>query len=70
MLAVSGRLNPKAGGLSVMVPVDLELVKLLYKPSQWKIAADAAARDRRSVYLFAKRNLRLPFLETFDARCA
>jgi len=67
MLAVSGRLNPKAGGPSVMVPVDSNLVKLLYKPAQWKVGADAAAYDRRSVYLIAKRNLRLPFLETFDA---
>ena len=37
MLAVSGRLNPKAGGPSVMVPVDPDLVQLLYKPSQWAV---------------------------------
>ncbi len=67
MLAASGRLNLKAGGPSVMVPVDAELTKLLYKPSQWKSAASPAEYDRRSIYLFAKRNLRLPFLETFDA---
>jgi mono/diheme cytochrome c family protein len=67
MLAVSGRLNSKAGGPSVMVPVDRELMKLLYKPSQWRAAADPAEYRRRSVYLIAKRNLRLPFLETFDA---
>ena len=67
MLAVSGRLNLKAGGPSVMPPVDPELVKLLYKPSQWHVAANTAEHDRRSVYLLAKRNLRLPFMETFDA---
>jgi hypothetical protein len=67
MLAVSGRLNPKAGGPSVMVPVDPGLVQLLYKPSQWQVAASPAEHDRRSIYLIAKRNLRLPFLETFDA---
>ena len=39
------------------------LVKLLYKPSQWQVARDPAEHDRRSIYLFAKRNLRLPFLE-------
>ena len=43
MLAVSGRLNLKAGGPSVMVPVDPELVKLLYKPSQWQVTP---RRDR------------------------
>ena len=67
MLAVSCRLNRRAGGPSVMVPVDPELVRLLYKPSQWNVAEDAGEHDRRSVYLTAKRNLRLPFLETFDA---
>jgi Protein of unknown function (DUF1553)/Protein of unknown function (DUF1549)/Planctomycete cytochrome C len=67
MLATSGRLNPKAGGPSVMVPVDPELVKLLYKPSQWQAATSREEQDRRSIYLFAKRNLRLPFFETFDA---
>ncbi len=67
MLAVSGRLNPKAGGPSVIVPVDPELVDLLYKPSQWAITSDVSEHDRRSVYLIAKRNLRLPFFENLDA---
>jgi hypothetical protein len=50
-----------------MVPVDPELVQLLYKPSQWAVTPDAGEHDRRSIYLIAKRNLRLPFLEVFDA---
>lgn len=66
MLAVSGALNPKVGGPSVMVPVDKELVQLLYKPAQWEVARDATEHHRRSIYLIAKRNLRLPFMETFD----
>ncbi len=67
MLAVSGRLNVKPGGPGVMVPIEPEFVKLLYKPSQWNAGADPAEFDRRSIYLSAKRNLRLPFMETFDA---
>ncbi len=67
MLAVSGRLNLKAGGPSVMVPVDPDLVRLLFKPRQWQIAGSTSENDRRSIYLIAKRNLRLPFFETFDA---
>ena len=67
MLAVSGRLNPKAGGPSVMVPVDPVLTKLLYKPSQWRADPSRDEHDRRSIYLLAKRNLRPPFFETFDA---
>ncbi len=66
-LAVAGRLNDKAGGPSVIVPVDPELINLLYKPSQWAVSEDAAEHDRRSVYLIQKRNLRLPFMEVFDS---
>jgi Protein of unknown function (DUF1549)/Protein of unknown function (DUF1553) len=66
MLAVSGKLNLEAGGKSIMVPVDEQLVKLLYKPAQWKVPEDESEDNRRSVYLIAKRNLRLPFMEVFD----
>ncbi len=66
MLAVAGRLNANFGGESVMPPVKKELVDLLYDPAQWKVTPDAREHDRRSVYLVAKRNLRLPFLEVFD----
>jgi hypothetical protein len=66
MLAVAGRLNGTMGGPSVVVPVEADLVKLLYAPRQWTVTADRREHDRRSVYLLAKRNLRLPFLEAFD----
>jgi hypothetical protein len=66
MLAVSGGLNLAAGGPSVMTPVDQELIDLLYKPSQWDVTADERDHFRRSIYLIAKRNLRLPFMEVFD----
>ncbi|MCC7423663.1 MAG: PSD1 domain-containing protein [Planctomycetaceae bacterium] len=67
MLAASGRLNPKVRGPSVIIPVDEELVKLLYKPAQWTVTHDPREHDRRSIYLLAKRNLRLPFFEILDA---
>jgi len=67
MLSVSGTLNPRQGGPSVMIPLDQGLVNTLYKPSQWKPARDPAEHNRRSIYLIAKRNLRLPFMEVFDA---
>jgi hypothetical protein len=66
MLAICGRLNPKAGGPGVVVPVGEDLVKQLYAPSQWAVTPDRAEHDRRSVYLLARRNLRLPFLAAFD----
>jgi hypothetical protein len=67
MLAISGTLNEKQGGPSVIVPIDQTLVSALYKPSQWAVTKDPAEHSRRSVYLLAKRNLRLPFMEVFDA---
>ena len=66
MLSVSGKLNTRRGGRSIIVPVEEGLVKLLYKPSQWKVAEDRSEHYRRSVYLMAKRNLRVPFMEVFD----
>jgi hypothetical protein len=66
MLAVAGTINLKASGPSVIAPVDQELVDLLYKPSQWEVTPDEREHHRRSIYLIAKRNLRLPFMEVFD----
>jgi len=66
MLAVSGKLNRKAGGPSVLLPVDAELIGQLYKPSQWTVTPHEQDHHCRSVYLIAKRNLRLPFMEVFD----
>ncbi len=66
-LAISGKLNLKTGGPGVITPADAELITLLYKPSQWKVNPDLNEHYRRSVYLLAKRNLRLPLMEVFDA---
>lgn len=67
MLAVSGRLNRQEGGPSVIVPIEADLVKLIYNPVQWRVDADPNQFNRRSIYLFHKRNMRLPFLEVFDS---
>jgi len=67
MLMLSGKLNPKQGGPSVLVPIEKELTEALYKPSQWQVTEDPAEHKRRSIYLIAKRNLHLPMMEVFDA---
>ncbi|MEZ5351748.1 MAG: DUF1549 and DUF1553 domain-containing protein [Bryobacteraceae bacterium] len=67
MLAASGRLNPKAGGRSVMIKIDQDLIKDLKRPQYWQPTRDAAEYDRRSIYLIYKRNLILPFQQVFDA---
>ncbi|MEE3369604.1 MAG: DUF1549 and DUF1553 domain-containing protein [Planctomycetota bacterium] len=66
MLSVSGRLHHAGGGPSVIAEVDQELIELLYKPTQWAVSKSSADQARRSIYLIAKRNLRLPFMEVFD----
>jgi Protein of unknown function (DUF1553)/Protein of unknown function (DUF1549) len=67
MLAVAGRLNPKAGGPSFMVPIDPELVLMLKRPQYWVPTRDKTEYNRRTIYMIYKRNLRLPFQEVFDA---
>ena len=67
MLAVSGRLNPKMYGPSYMVPIEKDLVLMLKRPQYWVPTRDKTEYDRRTLYMIYKRNLRLPFLEVFDA---
>jgi hypothetical protein len=67
MLAVSGRLNLKEGGPSVLVPIDPDLVKMLKRPQYWVPTRDKSEYDRRSLYMIYKRNLQLPFMGVFDA---
>ena len=67
MLTVAGRLNTKLGGPSYLLPIDRDLVLMLKRPQYWTPTRDKAEYDRRSLYMIYKRNLRLPFLEVFDA---
>lgn len=64
LLAISRELNTAMAGRSVFPPLPAEL----FQGSRgW--TANRAREDhvRRSVYIFARRNLRFPFLEVFDA---
>jgi hypothetical protein len=69
-LAVAGRLNPKLGGPMVRVPLEPEVYELIFTEGErdglWHITPDVREHQRRSIYLFAKRNVRLPLLEAFD----
>jgi hypothetical protein len=65
MLLVSGRLNLKAGGESVRLPLPTEVSSQLLKKQQ-KVTENKAEHDRRSIYTFARRNLRQPIFELFD----
>jgi hypothetical protein len=65
MLAASGLLNLQAGGPGVMPPLPDELVGTLLK-GQWKTSDHVGEHWRRSIYIFARRNLRYPLFESFD----
>ena len=62
-LMVSGLLNDKLGGPSVFP----ELPAGAGKPrGGWKSLRPQTERNRRSVYIFVRRNARYPMLEAFD----
>jgi hypothetical protein len=63
MLYAAGLLNLKVGGPSVFP----ELPEGAGKPrGGWTTSTDAADADRRSIYIFVRRNARYPLLEEFD----
>ena len=70
ILAAAGTLNRKAGGPSVRVPLEPEVYDLIFSEDEpdhlWRVTADTTEHDRRSIYLYAKRNVRYPMLEAFD----
>jgi hypothetical protein len=69
-LAVAGTLNGKMGGPMVRVPLEPEVYELIFTEGEpdglWLAHPDRREHARRSIYLFAKRNVRLPLLEAFD----
>jgi hypothetical protein len=65
MLFVSGNLNAKAGGPGVFPPLP-DGTSRGSKYLSWKVEKDPAEANRRSVYVFVKRNLRYPMFEAFD----
>ena len=65
MLAASGSLNRKRGGPGIRPPLPKALTSTLLR-NQWKVTADKQEHDRRSIYVFARRNLRYPIFEAFD----
>ncbi len=65
MLSVSGRLNRQAGGPGVRPPLPAEVVRTLLR-NQWPVTADITQHNRRSLYLFVRRNLKYPLFDVFD----
>jgi hypothetical protein len=65
MLSAAGLLSSERGGPGVRPPLPPELVGTLLK-DQWKASPREAEHYRRSIYVFARRNLRYPIFEAFD----
>ena len=65
LLAVSGQATQRAGGTGVRPPLPKEITSTLLN-NQWPVSRDEEDHHRRSVYLFARRNLRYPLFELFD----
>src|SRR5206468_9193991 len=63
LLSVSGRLDGRVGGPSVFpdLPPGVET------RGGWARSPSAADRNRRSIYVFARRNLKYPLFDAFDA---
>ncbi|MFO0842635.1 MAG: DUF1549 and DUF1553 domain-containing protein [Gemmataceae bacterium] len=70
VLAVTGQLTPWLGGPMVRVPLEPEVYDLIFTEDEpdglWMTTPDEREHTRRSLYLFNKRNVRLPLLEAFD----
>ncbi len=65
MLLAAGTLDSQQGGVGVRPPLSKELVGTLLK-NQWEVHPDPRQYQRRSIYVFARRNLRYPIFELFD----
>jgi mono/diheme cytochrome c family protein len=66
MLAVSGRLNLRAGGPSVYPPIPKEVLAGQSRPGEgWEKSSPEEAA-RRSVYAYVKRSLLVPILSQHD----
>jgi hypothetical protein len=64
VLSVAGLLNPASGGPSVFPELPAEIKS---SAGAWPVSAEPAERNRRSIYVFVKRNLRYPLFAAFDA---
>ena len=70
MLSISGQLNTRRGGPSVFATLPKEVHTTQDSAGKGWSDSSPEEQNRRSLYLFVKRALKMPFLETFDfANC-
>ena len=64
MLSVSGMLNASMGGPGIFPPLPDGAMPKGYK--LWESKTDDDSNNRRSIYIFVRRNLRYPMFQSFD----
>ena len=65
LLFTSATLNRQRGGPGVRPPLPKEITSTLLR-NQWPVSPKVEDHRRRSVYIFARRNLRFPIFDLFD----
>jgi hypothetical protein len=69
-LSVAGTLNPKLGGRPVRIPIEPEVYNLIFTEGErdglWPVNPDKNVQNRRGIYLYNKRQVRLPLFSAFD----
>ena len=69
-LSVAGTLNPQIGGRPVRIPIEPEVYDLIFteyeRDGLWPVNPDRHVQNRRGIYLYNKRSVRLPLLSAFD----
>lgn len=69
-LSVAGTLNPEIGGKPVRIPIEPEVYDLIFTEHErdglWPVHPDTKVQNRRGIYLYNKRSVRLPLLSAFD----
>ena len=65
-LSVAGTLNPQIGGRPVRIPIEPEVYDLIFTEHErdglWPVNPDKHVQNRRGIYLYNKRSVRLPLL--------
>lgn len=73
LLLASGKLEEKIGGPSVFPPVPANLVtgnSNLDGSAYWRVSNDPHEKNRRSLYIFTRRSIPYPLLQSFDMASA
>lgn len=71
VLSVAGRLNPKMGGPGVKIPIEDEIKELIFTEAEvvdlWPVDLNPDEFNRRSMYVYRKRNVHYAMYDAFDA---